>query len=81
MKNCKMQDAISKLKKGKSPDSDGIRAEDIKACDDETKEMVRQIFNDVLKQDCTPEAWQRKRRKVMHKKKSDVEDVGNYHPI
>ena len=32
-----LQDAIRKLKKGKSLDSDGIRAEDIKACDDETK--------------------------------------------
>ena len=40
-----LQDAIRKLKKGKSPDSDGIRAEDIKACDDETTEMVRKIFN------------------------------------
>ena len=41
-----LQAAINKLKKGKSPDSNGIRAEDIKACDDETKEMVRQIFNE-----------------------------------
>ena len=35
-------DKISKKKKNKSPDSNGIRAEDIKACDDETREMVRQ---------------------------------------
>ena len=28
-----LQTAISKLKKGKSPDSKGIRAEDVKACD------------------------------------------------
>ena len=32
--------AINKLKRGTSPDSNGIRAEDIKACDDETKVMV-----------------------------------------
>ena len=32
-----LQSAISKLQKGKSPDSNGIRAEDIKACDDETR--------------------------------------------
>ena len=31
-----LQDAISKLKIRKITDSDGIRAEDIKACDDET---------------------------------------------
>ena len=66
-------------KKGKSADSSGSRAEDIKACDEETKEMVRQIFNEVIRQkECTPEGWQR--IKVIHKKK-DVEDVGNYRPI
>ena len=31
-----LQSAISKLKTGKSPDGNGTRAEDIKACDDET---------------------------------------------
>ena len=55
-----LQDAIRKLKKGKSPDSDGIRAEDIKAWDFETKEMVRQIFNEIIKQnEFTPEAWKK----------------------
>ena len=32
-----LQDAIRKLKKGNSPDSDGIRAQDIRACDDEQR--------------------------------------------
>ena len=41
--------AINKLKKGKSPDRKGIRAEDVKACDDETREMVRQIFDETIK--------------------------------
>ena len=31
-----LQTAINKLKKGKSPDSKGIRAEDVKACDEAT---------------------------------------------
>ena len=44
-----LQSAISKLKTGTSPDSNGIRAEDIKACDDETREMVRQLFNEIIK--------------------------------
>ena len=79
MKNCKMRSANSK--EGKSPDSDGIRAEDIKACDDETKEMVRQIFNVIMKQnEFTPETWKKVRTKVLHKK-GDVENVGNYRPI
>ena len=45
-----LRTALNKLKRGKSPDSNGIRAEDIKACDDETREMVRQIFNEIINQ-------------------------------
>ena len=61
------QTAIDKLKKGKSPDSNGIRAEDIKACDDETREMVRQIFNEIIKQnELTPEDWKKVTIKVIH---------------
>ena len=76
-----LQAAINKLKNGKSPDSDGIRAEDIKACDDETREVVRQIFNEIIKQnEFTPEAWKRVKIKVLHKK-GDVENVGNYCPM
>ena len=76
-----LQAAISKLKKGKSPDTDGIRAEDIKACEDETKEMVRQIFNEIIKQnEFTLEAWKKEKIQVLHKE-GDVENVGNYRPI
>ena len=76
-----LQTAINKLIKGKSADSNGIRAEDIKACDDETREMVRQIFNEIVKQnEFSPEAWKKLRMKVI-RKKGDVEDVGNYRPI
>ena len=44
-----LQSAISKLKKGKSPDGNGIRAEDIKSCDNETREMMRQLFNEIIR--------------------------------
>ena len=44
-----LQSAISKLKAGKSPDGNGIRAEDVKDCNDETREMMRQIFNGIIK--------------------------------
>ena len=51
-----VQAAIDKLKKGKASDNNGIRAEDLKTCDATTTEMIRHIFNEVLKQDdCTPE--------------------------
>ena len=78
-KSCKLQSTNSK--KGKSPDSNGIRAEDIKACDDETREMVRQIFNEIFKRnEFTPEDWKKVTIKVIHKK-GDVENVSNYRPI
>ena len=55
-----LQTAINKLRKGKSPDSKGIRAEDVKACDDETRELVRQIFNEIIKRkEFTPEDWKK----------------------
>ena len=58
--------AVNKLKKGKSSDSDGIRAEDIKACDDETREMVRQIFIEIMKKnEFTSEAWKKVKIKVI----------------
>ena len=76
-----LQTAINKLKKGKSPHNNGIRAEDIKACDDETTEMVRQIFNEIIKRnEFPPEAWKKVTIKEIHKKR-DVEDVGNCRTI
>ena len=76
-----LRTAINKLKKRQIPDSNGIKAEDIKACDDETREMVRQIFNEIIKQnEFTPEAWKKVKIKVIYKK-GDVENVGNYRPI
>ena len=76
-----LQSAISKLKAGKSPDGNGIRAEDIKDCNDETKETMRQIFNEVIKRnEFTPEEWKKVKIKVIYKK-GDVEDVSNYRPI
>ena len=63
-----LQNAISNLKKGKSPDSNGIRAEDIKTCDDETREMVRQLFNEIIKRNnFTPDEWKKVKIKVIHK--------------
>ena len=76
-----LQNAIGKLKAGKSPDGNGIRAEDIKACNDETRQMMRQIFNEVIKRNnFTPEEWKKVKIKVIYKK-GDVEDVSNYRPI
>ena len=76
-----LQSAISKLKTGKSLDGNGIRAEDIKDCNDETREMMRQIFNEIMKRNnFTPDEWKKVKIKVIYKK-GDVEDVSNYRPI
>ena len=76
-----IQAAICKFKSGKSPDGNGIRAEDIKDCSEETREMMRQVFNEVIKRNnFTPEEWKKVKIKVIHKK-GDVEDVSNYRPI
>ena len=45
LKSCRLPDS----KKDKAEDSNGIRAKDINACSEETKEMVRQILNEVMK--------------------------------
>ena len=43
--------------------------------------MIRQIFNEVKRQeDCTPETWRIIRIKVMYKK-GNVEEVEEYRPI
>ena len=81
IKTKELQTAINKLKKGKSSDSKGIRAEDAKACDEETREMVRQIFNEIIQRnEFTPEDCKKVTIKVIHKK-GDVENVSNYRPI
>ena len=42
---------LTASKKGKAGESNGIKPEDIKTCDDETKKIVRQIFNEVPRQE------------------------------
>ena len=78
VKNCKFRSGNSW--KGNSQDSDGIRAEDIKACDDEAQEMVRQIFNEIIKQnEFTLEAWKKVKTHVLHREGRG--NVGNNRPI
>ena len=76
-----VQTVIDCHTKGKASDNNGIRAEDIKTSDETTKEMIRQIFNEVIKQeDCTLETWKRIRIKVIYNR-GNVEEVGSYRPI
>ena len=76
-----IQNAIDRLKKGKAKDGNGIRAEQVKNCSDETKEKIRTIFNEIARQeDFTPKSWRKMRIQVIYKK-GDREDAGNYRPI
>ena len=76
-----VQAAVDRLKKGKARDNSGVRAEQLKSCSKETKEKIRNIFNDIAKQDdFTPNSWRMIRIQVIHKK-GDTEDPGNYRPI
>ena len=76
-----IQDSIDRLKKGKAKDSNGIRAEQLKNCSDDTKEKIWTIFNEIVQQEnFTPECWRKIRIQVIYKK-SDREDAGNYRPI
>ena len=76
-----IQDAVDRLKRGKTGDGSAVRAEQLKNCSDRTKQKIRQIFNEILRQrDCTPKIWRKIRIQVIHKK-GDREDAGNYRPI
>ena len=79
MKSSRLQSPDSK--KGKSADSNGIRVEDIKVCDEETKEMVRRVFNEAVKQKNYTRGMAKSENKCDTPKKGDVEDVGNNRPI
>ena len=72
--------AINKLNKGKACDNNGIRAEHIKDCDDMTKEMMRQIFNEVIKRVALQKHGEEYESKLSTKKGSE-EDARNCRPI
>ena len=76
-----IQSAINKLNKGKACDNNGIRAEHIKDCDDMTKEMMRQIFNEVIKRVALQKHGEEYESKLSTKKKGSEEDARNCRPI
>ena len=66
LKSCELHSTKSK---NKSPDSNGIRSDDIKGRDDETRKLMRQIFNEITKRNgFASEAWKKKKIKVTHRK-------------
>ena len=68
-----LQTAMGCLTKGKAGDTKGIKVGDIKECDDETKEMMEEIFSEVIRQEnMAPEAW----RKVVIRSESQKKRRG-----
>ena len=79
VKNCKMRSGNSK--KVNHQTATGFEQKTSKLATMRRKEMVRQIFNEIIKQnEFTLEAWKKVKLKVLHKK-GDVENVGDYCPI
>ena len=73
--------AIDSLKKGKSADSEGINAEDIKGADKETTKMIHEIFNLIIKQNSmAPSLWNKGMITVIYKT-GDATKPENYRPI
>ena len=63
-----MQRAIESLKR-KPPTQKGIRAEDLRRCDEETKQMLLDTFNIIIKPHTTPPgAWKRVLIKVIQRR-------------
>ena len=75
-----LQAAIDCFRRGNSGDDKGIEAEDVKGCDDETKKMMRKIFNEVIMHECiTLEAWRKVTIKMIFEK-GDEERAENDRP-
>ena len=73
--------AIDSLKKGKSADSKGIKADDIKGADEETTTMIHEILNLIIKQNSmAPSSWKNVMITALYKK-CDVTNPENCRPI
>eukprot|EP00973_Karenia_brevis_P050589 7023685-Karenia_brevis.AAC.1 len=73
--------AIDKLKAKRSCDAAGVCAEMFKASGPKFKQVILDLFNDILQMDATiPEEWKLARIRVLYKK-GDIQLPGNYRPI
>ena len=75
-----VQQAIRNLKNGKTAGQDGISVEILKACGDETYNVLTDLFTRCLKQRNIPTSWKDAKVTILHKK-GDQEDLKNYRPI
>ena len=77
-----IQTAVDCLKRGTSGDTKGIKAGLIQVSDHETKEMMRTVFNELIKQESvTPEAWKKVVIKMICKKKGYAQRPESERPV
>uniref|UniRef100_A0AAQ5YGG3 Reverse transcriptase domain-containing protein n=1 Tax=Amphiprion ocellaris TaxID=80972 RepID=A0AAQ5YGG3_AMPOC len=73
--------AISKLKLGKSPGSDGYTGEWYKCLKSSLSTLLVRTFNWVLRTGETPPSWHEAVISVIPKENKDKQECGNYRPI
>ncbi|OXA54909.1 putative RNA-directed DNA polymerase from transposon X-element [Folsomia candida] len=72
--------ALKKLKNNKSPGHDSITNEFLKGLENEGREALQNMFNDILQSESIPDPWA-KSVTVMIYKKGCPNDPANYRPI
>ena len=73
-----VEEAISKMKKGKAPGPSGVSADMIKAGGDISTEMVYDLISDIIKEAETPVDWKESIIINLFKGKGDATVRGNY---
>ena len=76
-----LDDAVKLLQTGKARDKNGIAAEMIKVDCPELRDMMLEVFNDILQPEASPPSEWRQTRLVVLLKKGDPALPSNYRPI
>lgn len=75
-----MDVAISRLKDGKSPDSDGFTTEWYKSLKPQLSPLLLKTFNWILQKGEIPPSWREAIISVIPKEDKDKQECGNYRP-
>ena len=74
-------EALQKMKSGKAVGPDNIPAEAWKCLGHMGVEMLRHLFNRILKTGRMPDEWRNSTLVPIYKNKGDIQDCGNYRGI